>query len=105
MSEDLKYIEIDESQEIHLNILNKVMDALENDKYKYRTIKGLCNDTNFSEEEVYKILNHLSASKNLIIQSTYITEGGETLYTTRNHLKKKSTIWQRICASIKGTVD
>ncbi len=79
------------------NDWNQIIKALENPKYKWRTIKGISKETGIDPEIIKKeIYNNLD----LIIKSSIPSKGRDDLYTSRPHYRKKSTIFERITSSI-----
>lgn len=79
--------------------VENVLKALENDKYQWRTIKGISKETKLPRENVLVILNDLDQK---VIKSKIPSVNGEDLYTTREHYLKKSSIIDQLGASIKN---
>lgn len=77
----------------------KIIGALENDKFKWRTIDGIANDTNISKEEIASII---SKCDDLIIKSNIPSIDGKELFTTRKQLKKKATLSEKFAAVINN---
>ena len=77
----------------------KVIKALENPKYQWRTISGV-------SQEIKLPLGDVTASiiknEDLIIESNIDSIDGEKLYTTRKHFRKKSTFWQKFSSVIRN---
>ena len=75
--------------------------ALENDKYKWRTLSGLSVDSEMSVEEIRKFLEeHMDE----VVQSSIPSNTGAALYTTRNHYRKNSSTLGAIRQSLTGRV-
>ncbi len=74
-----------------------ILIALENHKYKWRTIEGISKETGL---EPKTIKNELQNHDELIIQSSIQSINGEDLYTSRAHYRKKSSVIERITSSI-----
>jgi DNA-binding Lrp family transcriptional regulator len=63
-----------------------VVQALEDKRYKWRTIGGIAGQTGISPGEVRRILKKLIDAE-IVIRSTVPSVEGEDLYTTRRHYK------------------
>lgn len=74
-----------------------IISALENPKYKWRTINGISKEINIDSDIIEKELHRHA---DIIIKSSIPSTHGEDLYTTRDHYRKKSSIIQRITSSI-----
>ena len=78
-----------------------VVQALENPKYKWRTLRGVAKQLKSSEEELLKLLTE---HENEIIKSAIPAESGEELYTTRRHYRKMTPFIDKVYSSFTGTV-
>ena len=79
----------------------KIRRALENPKYKWRTLEGIVKETAYP---TITIVSSLSAHADQVIKSTIPSTDGHDLYTTRDHYREKSTIWDRIESAITNKV-
>ena len=79
-----------------------VIAALENEKYEWRTLRGLARETGLDKE---KILGILAQEKEQIIQSPTPSDKGEELYTTRNHYLETVSPAQKLLWSVKNRLD
>jgi hypothetical protein len=75
--------------------------ALENPKYEWRTVRGLIRETGLDESE---LLAEMKAHEGQIIRSSIPNKRGEDLFTTRDHYRKKASIWERLNSSIQMKV-
>lgn len=82
-------------------VAQKINKALEDDRFKYRTINGIARETGVPEEVVLSKIKELAD----VIISTKTTTDGRALYTTRNHYKKVASLSERIRAVIRNKVD
>jgi len=74
---------------------DNVVKALENDKYVWRTIRGVAKELNTTEEEIKKLIQeHISE----VIKSSIPAETGEDLFTTRKHYRQKATFIDRVAS-------
>jgi hypothetical protein len=77
----------------------KVIAALENPKYKWRTVLGAARESGVPEEQVQEIIVH---TQGLIVQSSVPSNEGEPLFTTRRHLRKYGTPFERLMGAFKN---
>jgi len=82
--------------------LDAVIAALENPKYKWRTISGVAKESGVSQETVLEII---SQNRDLIVQSSIPSIKGEDLYTTRNHYREFASSAQKIFGALKNRID
>lgn len=80
----------------------KIQRALENPKYKWRTIDGVANETGL---DTVTIVSSLTNHSDTIIQSSIPSNTGAELYTTRDHYREKSTILSRVMSSLTNKVE
>lgn len=80
----------------------KVIQAFENPKYRWRTINGVAKEVGISQDDVRHVIDAMADN---IIKSSAHTENGEELYTTRQHYRQKSNVLNRIVSSIKNRAD
>lgn len=66
---------------------HKVIKALENPKYTWRTVQGICEETTLEQHEVQEILRDLSGST---VVSARQRKTQKALFTTRDHLDRKN---------------
>jgi hypothetical protein len=86
--------------------VEKVVSALENKKYDWRTIDGIMRDTNLSRIEVENVLNKLD-NENRLVQSRSSSDKrcsnsenrNEPIFTTRNYYNKSRGILEQIKSS------
>ncbi|MCG7867002.1 MAG: hypothetical protein N0E59_10735 [Candidatus Thiodiazotropha taylori] len=80
----------------------KIQKALENPKYKWRTVEGVAKETGL---ETVTVVSSLSNHNDLVIQSSIPSNTGADLFTTRDHYREKSTIFSRVMSSITNKVE
>jgi len=83
-----------ENQKVHI-----VFSALENPKYRWRTINGLAKETGVDEATVKRVLNRINDA---IVKSSIPSTSGDDLYTTRRHLKKMENVFSRFVAVLRN---
>ncbi len=78
-----------------------VKNAMENNKYIWRTIRGIAKELNTNEEIVSSII---AKNGTEVIKSSIPAETGEALYTTRNNFRQNASPADLIKGSISGQV-
>jgi len=78
-----------------------IKQALENDKYSFRTVKGVAKEVRLKPDVVQDIIS--KHSDEVVILHRRGTNG-ELLYTTRNHYKKKATLREKIMGAVLNRV-
>jgi hypothetical protein len=76
-----------------------VLGALANPNYKWRTIGGVAKETGLDTKVV---LNVLSTKADQIVKSSVQSLEGSDLYTTRDHLRMKASLGEKILGAIKN---
>ena len=75
----------------------QILKALENSKYKWRTLNGISKETGL---DVQIVKDQIDRHSDTIIKSSIPSEDGEDLYTTRSHYRNKSSFLEKIKISI-----
>jgi len=76
-----------------------VIQALENPKYDWRTVRGLARETGLSDEDIEKILGTITG---LLVRTW--DEDGKPLFTTRAHYDQRQSLGHKILSAIADTV-
>jgi hypothetical protein len=79
--------------------VRKVWKALENPKYRWRTIPGVAKEEGLPEEVVEEVLKR---RRNEIVKSTLPSSSGEDLYTTRSHFIKEASFGEKLLGAFKN---
>lgn len=77
----------------------KVIAAFENPKFKWRTVHGVARDSGVPDEQVREIIER---TQGLIVQSSVPSNDGLPLFTTRRHLRKYGTTFERLMGAFKN---
>ncbi len=77
----------------------KVVEALESDRYKWRTVKGIAKEIGVNEEQVIAVIEQ---NIDDIVQSSVSSNNGEDLYTTRDHFREYSSAFDKVIGAFKG---
>ena len=82
---------------------HKVVRALENPKWDWRTIEGISEETGIDRQKVAMILAFLP---NLVdaVQSSVPDKRGRTLYTTRKHYNSRRNLANRILSTFSDRI-
>ena len=83
-----------------ITITQGVIQALEDDRFKWRTTKGIASQVGISQEDVLSVLDN-SAD---IVQSSVPSSDGSPLFTTRNHFQAKCSLFHKILGAFKGRI-
>ncbi len=79
----------------------KVIIALEDDKYKWRTVDDVAKEVKLPVAEVKTIFSRL---EDFILKSSIKDTNGNELYTTREHYLEKSSFIDRLLNSLSGII-
>lgn len=82
--------------------LDRVICALDDKKYKWRTISGVSKATGISPERVKQLI---SENSGLIIQSSALSPAGESLFATRSKHSKEASTWEKIGSALRNRAD
>ena len=78
-----------------------VLNALEDDRYVWRTIDGIAKDTGLDPDTIWTVLDDPATE---LLISSYPDERGRGLYTTRKHYKAKRSFGWRLLGAIADKV-
>lgn len=78
----------------------KIIEALEDDRYLWRTIDGIARDTGLPEATIEDAL--LQDDLVDAVAASYSDAKGRTLYTTRRHYQRKRPFGWRVLGAIAG---
>jgi hypothetical protein len=73
--------------------VRRVITALENAEYDWRTVQGIVKETGLSESRVRAILTEYP---DLIMQSSIPDKDGRPLFTTRAHYRQTHGAFERL---------
>lgn len=79
----------------------KIEEALRNEKFEWRTIKGISKEAKTSKEVV---IRYISAHGAEVVSASTRNQKGERLYTLRSR-KRKGSVVDRLAAAIKNRGD
>lgn len=83
------------------NKIQAVINALDNPKYKWRTIDGVAKETGFDQAYVEEVLKKLSDE---IVKSSINSADGRDLFTTRDNFSRQASVGEKILGAIKNRV-
>ena len=76
-----------------------VLGALNDPRFKWRTLGGIASQLHISETEVMDVIAKYQSK---IIESSVPSQKGKSLYTTREHYIKKTSGFNRMLGSLVG---
>lgn len=76
-----------------------VLQALEDDRYDWRTAKGLAKDLKIDEQEILAVLNSFPDQ---VVRAT--SGDGRILFTTRSHYEKTHGFGDRLLSALADKV-
>lgn len=79
----------------------KIIEALENDRYVWRTIDGIIKDTGLDADTIWAVLDDPTTD---LVVSSFPDERGRGLYTTRRHYRVKRSVGWRLLGAIADKV-
>ena len=79
-----------------------VINSLENENFKWRTIDGISKETGLEPQVIHQII---SQDNENIIQLSSVTEDGKSLFTTREKFSKKASRTQKILGALKNRLE
>lgn len=78
-----------------------VIAALEDDRYDWRTLDGIAEQTALPRAQVRRIIEGLG---NTVVRSSIPDEDGRSLYTTRKHYNDTHSIGERFLNALADKV-
>lgn len=78
-------------------LFQRVVCALEQPNYKWRTLTAVAKEVGVPESALIQILQRHGEE---IVRST--SSSGEALYSTRKHLREKSTVVERLSRALRN---
>jgi hypothetical protein len=80
----------------------KVLKALENPKFRWRTIRGIAKETEISPEIIRTVVTMKS---DRVVMASVPNTKGEALFTSRNQRRSQAGTWGRIVSALKNRGD
>lgn len=77
------------------NVTVKIVGALNNKKYKTRTISGIVSETGLAKGVIIEAISNNNELKKAIKISPIRSRGGEALITTKERFAKESTLKEK----------
>lgn len=85
----------------NINIEQQILEALEDSRYKWRTLQGIASQVGVQEPEVLQVISNNS---DRIVQSSIPSTDGSPLFTTRQHFREMSSPFEKIVGAFKGRI-
>ncbi len=83
------------------NAKTKVIQALENGRYKWRTVDGIASEVKESKTLVVETIKDLGR-QGVVVRSSTPSTTGEALFTTRKHYQRTTSVTGRLIAAFKN---
>ena len=84
---------------VRTKLQDRVVKALENPEYDWRTIPGIASEIHASESDIITALN---AMKDVVIRSA--DSEGRSIFTTRNHYEKTHGFGDKLVSALTDRV-
>ena len=81
--------------------VQKVLKALEDDRFKWRTLHGIAKSSSLAEPDVEAVIE---AHPDIIIKSRVPSVDGSALYTTRTHFLAKASPLEKLAGAFRNRV-
>lgn len=78
---------------------NRIKQAFENKKYKWRTVGGVASESNSSRELVHA---YISSHGDELVRSSARNSEGEQLYTSRKNYREQTGIGFRLSSAMRN---
>ena len=88
-------------EDIDPDVLRKVIAALENPKYKWRTVGGISKDAGVAPD---KVLDVLKAS-DIVVRSSVPSKSGDALFTTRARFRRSASTAEKLRGAFTNRLD
>jgi hypothetical protein len=79
--------------------LERVLQALNNERFKWRTLKGIVRESGLEPDTVMTVIR---CNENLIAQSSVLSSKGDELFTSRSNLSSSDNTMTRLLGAFKG---
>jgi hypothetical protein len=79
----------------------RVLHALENPRYDWRTLKGIAAETNLPEDEVSAIVDTLGSQVGIVSK---IDRQNRRLFTTRDHYRTKRSTLDSLLSALSDRI-
>ena len=76
-----------------------VMEALEDPRYRWRTVGGIARQTGLTSREVLAVLE---ASRDRVLRARAVAPDGAPLFTTREHYQRRAGLGPRLLAALRN---
>jgi|SRR5271170_3052582 len=83
------------------DISSRIVQALEDSRYEWRTIDGVAQETSIPAATVREVLEGL---KQEVLRSSIPDESGRNLFTTRRHYRQTHGLGARLLAALADKV-
>ena len=85
----------------HDEAVEALVRALEDKRFRWRTLSGLAEQSGLAQEEVTRVLTDLKKA-GVVIRSDVPAATGEELFTTRQHFEASAPLGARLSAAFRN---
>lgn len=89
------------AMEVDPDTRKKVLKALENPRYRWRTVRGIAAETHLEEDMVLWVLDDAED----VVKSAVPGPNGADLFTTRENYLKKANLFERIRSAVTNRLE
>jgi hypothetical protein len=93
--------QLDERGSPMSDVDQKVLDALSDQNFKWRTVSGVAEQVGVREEDV---LDVISRHPDEVVQASVPSRDGERLFTTRQHFRETGSTFGKMIGAFKSRV-
>lgn len=88
--------------EVDPDVLKKVIAALENPKYKWRTIGGVAKEAGVGADIVLSVV---TSAADTVVRSRVPSQAGHALFTTRARFRQSASVAERLHGAFTNRLD
>jgi len=81
--------------------MGKIIAALENPKYKWRTIGGISRESGVAPDAVFDFLK----GSEIVVRSSVPSKTGDALFTTRARFRKSASVTNKLWGAFTNRLD
>lgn len=86
---------------VEVDVQLSVINALNDKRYRWRTIAGIAKQVHMPQDVVIQVI---TANVDSIVRASVLSEKGEPLFTTREHLLETASFGEKILGAFKNRV-
>jgi hypothetical protein len=87
------------TEEVSGDVVARVLQALGDSKFRWRTLNGVARDSDQSIETVHQVIAQVADQ---VVRSSVPSKDGQDLYTTRENFRASASIPERLLGALKN---